>query len=88
MNNYCLVLPEKLKVNEVEEIKNSLDFADIESEFEIDPSQVNSIDTVGIQFLVSLIAKINKVGLKIAWKSDNQLIIDTAEILGLVDKLR
>lgn len=75
-----------LTIKTVEEFKQSIDqrLAD-DCEIIIDTTDLQKIDTAGLQLLLSLQASLNAQGRGLTWADKNPLIESAAQLLGLPD---
>jgi len=58
-----------------------------ESPVTIDASAVEEIDTAGMQLILSLVNQLHSQSLKTAWHSPSDIVLETADILGMSEAL-
>lgn len=89
MSENIIELPENLTIHHIEEQFGNLKLAfQAEPEtYKIIASAVESVDTSGLQALLSLIKSSVHDGKKIAWESPSDPLKQGAEKLGLTEKL-
>lgn len=84
MDSYLLELPNNLTIVQVDEYKSSVLFEIQDAtSVTIDDSQVAKIDTVGVQFLLSLISTMLAHSIAIEWNSQCSLLVESVKQLGL-----
>ena len=89
MNNE-IKLPENLTIHHIEAHFNELNklFNDSSDEISIDASNVEAIDTAGLQTLLVLVTHAIENGKSITWSNSSDIIKTSAEKLGLMQDLQ
>lgn len=87
MDSYQLSLPKELTIVQVDEYKSSVLLEIQEKTFvTIDDSNIVKVDTVGVQFLLSLINTMISRSIKVEWGAPySQILIESVKQLGLED---
>ncbi|MCO4798814.1 MAG: anti-sigma factor antagonist [Colwelliaceae bacterium] len=81
-------LPPELTIAKVEEFKlHLLEFIEKNDEINIDDSEVNRIDTIGIQLLLTTIIYISMQNKTLIWKSKSDIINQSFKQLGINDPI-
>jgi anti-anti-sigma regulatory factor len=81
-------LPPELTIAKVEEFKlHLLEFIAKNDEINIDDSEVNRIDTIGIQLLLTTIIYISTQNKTLIWKSKSDIINQSFKQLGINDPI-
>lgn len=81
-------LPPELTIAKVEEYKSHLlEFIEKNDEIEIDDSEVNRIDTIGIQLLFSTIIYVSTLNKSLIWKNNSDIIYQSFKQLGINDPI-
>lgn len=77
-------LPEELTIVQVDECKSQfLTYVNENIELAFDDSQVNRVDTVGIQLLLSMVNYIASQNKSLVWQSQSQIIQQSIKQLGI-----
>lgn len=86
MEQYRLILPTDLTIINVEDYKQEvLSILSVHPAFIIDDSQVQKVDTIGVQFVLSLIKLFQANNKEIQWEHHCKLLKETVVQLGLSD---
>lgn len=86
MEQYRLTLPADLTIINVEDYKQEvLSILPVHLGFSIDDSQVQKVDTIGVQFVLSLIKLLQANNKEIHWENQCKLLKETVVQLGLAD---
>lgn len=89
MSETTINLPENLTIHHIEAQLGDLRLAsqaDADT-FTIDASNVETIDTSGLQLLLALVKKLQASNKTIQWASPSELLTTSASKLGLTEKL-
>jgi len=77
-------LPTELTIVQVDECKSQfLDFSQQHDEITIDDSEVNRIDTIGVQFLLTLVTYVAAQNKTLHWESQSSIISQSVKQLGI-----
>ncbi|MEW6991731.1 lipid asymmetry maintenance protein MlaB [Colwelliaceae bacterium 6441] len=81
-------LPDELTIAQVEEYKSQfIDFINKNDVIELDDSQVNRIDTVGIQLLLAAVIYIAAQNKSLVWQNKSLIISQSIKQLGINDPI-
>lgn len=89
MSETTINLPENLTIHHIEAQLGDFRLAfQVEAEtFNIDGSNVETIDTSGLQLLLALVKKLQANNKTVQWTSPSDLLTSSASKLGLTEKL-
>lgn len=89
MSESTITLPESLTIHHIEEQLSDLRvaFQTDADVLHIDASNIETIDTSGLQLLLALIKNALSSNQKIHWQNPSETLTTNAEKLGLTDKL-
>jgi anti-anti-sigma regulatory factor len=88
-NNTPWVLDEDLAINFVQKIKDMLDKIPVAQELVIDCSNIKTIDTAGVQLLLSFQRTRTTKGASLRWiGTDNEVLTSIVELLGLTNSFQ
>ncbi len=85
MSEFAIKLPESLTIHHIESLHGTLklDFSSDQDEITIDASDLENIDTSGLQLLSILIKDACANGKKISWENTNDVLTSSASKIGL-----
>jgi anti-anti-sigma regulatory factor len=86
--SHVIKLPENITIHYVSEHMNSLKSAlgDATGDVDFDASQVETLDTAGIQLMLVILKTLVGKNVKVRWVGANDVFTSSIEGLGLADK--
>ena len=84
MSDNTWLLPSELVISDIDEIKQSVTDNFLESpELTIDCSELERIDTIGVQFLLAFVLKRTKNNYRTLWQNLSETLLLSLEQLGI-----
>lgn len=81
-------LPTELTITQVNDYKSKfIEYVDEHENIEIDDSDVERIDTIGLQLLLSFVIYINFKNKTLRWNNQSLIIRNSAKQLGITGEL-
>lgn len=88
-NMRSIQLPQSLTIQSAAEDHSKLSalLTSVESPVKIDASSVEEIDTAGMQLLLAMLNQLKSQSIEAQWDSPSEVLVQTADILGMSDAL-
>lgn len=81
-------LPADITIAKAEQFKSSLlDYIESQDNIVIDDTQVEKIDTIGVQLLLSMVTYLISINKSIEWQCASPLIKESVSKLGITDPI-